>query len=49
MDFSTLPQLLQDAIPWLTVGTLIVVFALSVWALGTKIFKSSRSDKSPPD
>ena len=37
MDFSALPQWLQDSIPWFTVGTLIVVFFLSVGALIAKL------------
>ncbi len=44
MDFSSLPQWLQDSIPWFTVGTLVVVFLLSVWALGDK-FKKRNKDK----
>ncbi len=43
MDFSALPQWLQDSIPWFTVGTLIVVFFLSVWALIAK-FRRKESD-----
>lgn len=39
MDFSGLPQWVQDAIPWVTVGTLFIVFALSAWALGVKVWK----------
>jgi hypothetical protein len=33
MDFSDLPQWLQDLIPWFTVGTLIGVFVLTVAAI----------------
>ena len=44
MDFSSLPQWLQDSIPWFTVGTLIVVFFLSVGALVAKF----RRKRSPP-
>ena len=45
MDFSDLPQWLQDSIPWFTVGTLVVVFLLSVWALGDKFKKTKHSEK----
>ncbi len=45
MDFSEVPQWLQDSIPWFTVGTLIVVFFLSVGALVAKL----RHKRSPPD
>ncbi len=44
MDFSALPQWIQDAIPWATVGTLFVVFALSVLALGDKLRKRNKDE-----
>ena len=45
MDFSGLPQWIQDSIPWATVGTLFVVLALSVLALGDKLRKRNNKDE----
>lgn len=45
MDFSELPQWLQDSIPWFTVGTLVVVFFLSLWALADKFKKHNQKDE----
>jgi len=49
MDFSSLPQWMQDAVPLMTWVTLAGVFLLTAWTIVAKLLRTARKDKSGLD